>query len=331
MKALIEKLVSIPGPSGYESFVREAIQENIQPYVDECITDGLGNLIALKGKKSKNGKKIMVAAHMDEIGLMVTHVDQNGFARFTNLGAVRAYYTIGGRVRFLNGATGVIGMEPQTNPSNLPPVEKMFIDFGVESEEDCPVEIGDVAVFDRSFEQLGHRLVAKALDNRCGVVILMEALRRLGDSPNEIAALFSVQEEVGARGSGPAAYKVAPDLSIVIDATSAGDTPKNQASQVKLGSGPAVHIKDGLSLATPEVSNWIISSSKNLGIPIQVSILGGAYTDVRSIQPSRAGVPTGGIAYPCRYVHSSSEMVDVRDLEAAIRLVVEMLSKQVIL
>jgi putative aminopeptidase FrvX len=329
MKALLKELTSIPSPSGYESPIRKAIEETINPFVDQCTTDALGNLIARKGKKSANGMTILLAAHMDEIGVMVTHVDENGYARFTNLGGVYPRNTAGGRVRFLNGTAGVIGMEPHSSSYSVPALDKMFIDFGVDSASDCPVGIGDVAVFERTFEDLGDRLVSKAMDNRSGVAVLIETLRALKDGPNEIAAVFTVQEEVGSRGAQTAAYGVDPDLGIVIDVTVAGDTPKNKATQVKLGRGPAVHIKDVGSLASPQVSAWIQAGAKKNKIQTQISILPYGYTDARSIQPSRAGVPTGGVSIPCRYVHTPSEMVDVEDLKDAVKLLVGLLSEPV--
>jgi endoglucanase len=331
MKALIEKLVSVSSPSGYESSIREVIKETIEPFVDQIEVDALGNLIARKGNKSDNGKRIMLAAHMDEIGVMVTHVDENGYVRFTNLGTVFPRNTAGGRVNFLDGASGVIGMEPPGSAYRVPTLDKMFIDLGVDSAKDCPVGIGDVAVFDRKFEQLDNRLVAKAMDNRAGVAVLIETLRLLKDGPNEIVAVFTVQEEVGSRGAQTAAYGVDPDLGIVIDVTVAADTPKRTTTEVKLGKGPAIHIKDAITLATPEVSAWIERCAKQAKIATQVSILPSGYTDARSIQPSRAGVPTGGVSIPCRYVHSPSEMVDLNDLQDAVKLLTSMLSKTVIL
>jgi endoglucanase len=329
MKALIEKLVTASGPSGYESEIRSVIQEIIEPFVDDCTTDALGNLIARKGTKAEGGKTILLAAHMDEIGLMVTHVDKNGYARFTNVGYVYPRNTSGGRVRFLNGAAGVIGIEPHKSPYSVPSMDKMYIDLGVDSAKDCPVGIGDVAVFERTFEDLGDRLVAKALDNRSGAAVLIETLRNLGDGPNKIVGVFTTQEEVGSRGAQTATYGVDPDIGIVIDVTVAGDTPKNTTTQVKLGKGPAVHIKDVTSLYNPEVTAWIQNTAKKAKIATQISILEGGFTDAEGIQPSRAGVPTGGVFVPCRYVHSPSEMVDVNDLEECVKLLVAMLSKQV--
>jgi len=329
MKALLQTLVETTGPSGYESKVRSVIQQEIEPFVDEIRVDSLGNLIARKGEKLEKGLTIMLAAHMDEIGLMVTHVDENGFARFTRIGGVYPRNTAGGRVRFLNGAAGVIGMEPHTNASSVPALEKMFIDLGVSSAKDCPVQIGDVAVFERKFEDMGERLVSKAMDDRVGVLVLIEALKSIKQTPNQIHAVFTVQEEVGTRGAGPAAFGIDPDLALAIDVTLCGDTPQNKSTQVLLGKGPAIHIKDARTLADPQVSQWIKNGAKQAKIPYQTSILTFGATDVYTIQTSRAGVPSGGISIPCRYVHTPSEMADVNDVENSIKLLTILLSNSI--
>ena len=329
MKDLVQKLVETPSPSGYESEIRDVIKAEIAPYVDEIKIDNLGSLIARKGEKTDNGKTIMLAAHMDEIGLMVTHVDENGFARFTQIGAVYPRNAVAGRVRFLNGPAGVIGVEPQTNRKSVPDLNKMYIDLGVDSAKECPVEIGDMAVFERKFEAYGDRLVSKAMDNRSGVAVLIEAAKQLTASPNEIYFVFTVQEEVGARGAGPAAFGIEPDLGLAIDVTIAGDTPQSKATQVKLGAGPAIHIKDVGTIANPRVTAWIDSGAKKAKIPTQISILQGGYTDVRTIQDSRSGVPVGGISIPCRYVHTPSEMVDLNDLTNTVKLLIQLLSNPV--
>lgn len=330
MKDLLQKLVETPSPSGYESKIREVIKAEIAPFVDEIKVDPLGSLIAHKGQKSEKGQTILLSAHMDEIGVMVTHVDENGFARFTNLGAVFPRNAVGGRVRFLNGAAGVIGLEPQTNRTNVPELNKMFIDLGANSAKDCPVEIGDVAVFERKFEAFGDRLVSKAMDNRTGVAVLIEIAKQLkSSSPHQIYFVFSVQEEVGARGAGPAAFGIEPDFAIAVDVTVCGDTPQSKATQVKLGAGPAVHIKDVGAIANPRISAWIEQGAKKAKIPTQVSILTGGYTDNSTIQSSRGGVPVGGVSIPCRYVHTPSEMVDLNDLNNSVKLLTFLLSNSV--
>lgn len=329
MKSLVKKLVETTAPSGYEANLRAVIEKELQGHVDELRVDGLGNLIARKGEKTDKGSTIMLAAHMDEIGLMVTHVDENGFARFTSIGGVFPRYTAGARVRFLNGAAGVIGMEPHSSYYSVPSMDKLFIDLGVTSEKDCPVQIGDVAVFERPFEDLGDRLASKAMDDRVGVAVLVETLKQLDKTPNAVYGVFTVQEEVGTRGAGPAAYGIDPDLALAIDVTLCGDTPQNKETQVKLGKGPAVHIKDTRTVADPRVSEWVKRGAKKAGIPLQTSILTRGATDTYTIQTSRAGVPSSGIGIPCRYIHSPSEMVDINDLENSVKLLTALLSKEV--
>jgi putative aminopeptidase FrvX len=334
MKSLIQKLVEATGPSGYESQVRELIRTEIEAYADDIQTDKLGNLIVRKGTNQADGLKIMLSAHMDEIGLIVTHIDENGFLRFTNLGGVRGYNHIGGRVRFLNGTSGVIGMERMSDRSRMPALDNLYIDVGAASPKDCPVKVGDVAAFERPFMVLSNqqgreRLVSKAMDDRISVAILIEALRRLGKTPHELYFVFSVQEEVGVRGATTAAYGVDPDLGLAVDVTLTGDTPKALKMEVALGNGPAIKVRDSGMLADPRVVDWMVTTAEQAKIPYQMEILVGGSTDARAIQLSRAGVPAGCLSIPCRYVHSPSEMVDLQDVENAVKLLLELISKPV--
>jgi putative aminopeptidase FrvX len=323
MKELLKTLVEIPGPSGYESQVRNQIREWIEPLVDELRVDPLGNLVAVR--KQTDAPRLMLVAHMDEIGLMVTHVDQQGFARFVALGGVMPIHCVGGRVRFLNGVQGVIGVEKNPTSSEIPPLERMFIDVGASSAEDCPIRIGDVAVFDRSFVDLGKRVVSKAMDDRVGVAVLIEALRRIEKSVFEIYFVFSVQEEVGVRGATVAAFGVEPDLGLAIDVTATGDTPKGHRMEVRLGKGPAIKIRDAGMLADPRLIQWMVQTAEKARIPYQREILEFGGTDARAIQLSRGGVPAGVLSIPCRYVHAPSEMVDMEDVENAVKLLINLL------
>jgi endoglucanase len=329
MKSLIEKLVGIPGPSGYEAQIRQAVRSEVEQHADEVKVDALGNLIARKGQLGTGGNRIMLAAHMDEIGIMVTHVDENGFARFTNIGGVHANNCPGGRVRFLNGIPGVIGIERLDDPNAAPGLEKMYLDLGVSSRKDCPVKIGDVAVFERPFLDLGGRLVSKAMDDRIGVAVLIETMRSLTSTPNEISFVFSVQEEVGVRGATTAAYAVDPDLGLAVDVTGVGDTPRGIKMEVCLGKGPAIKVRDGGMLADPRVVAWMVQTAETAQIPIQMEILERGGTDARAIQITRAGVPAGCLSIPCRYTHSPSEMVDYGDVQAAVKLLTKLLSQPV--
>ena len=325
MKPLIQKLTQIPGPSGYEHKIRAAVEEEIAPYADDYRVDALGNLIARKGSANHEGLKIMLSAHLDEIGVIASHVDKKGFVRFANIGGVYPRNCVGAHVRFLNGTQGVIGLERTGGRGEVPPLEKMFIDVGASSRADCPVEVGDVAVFERAFLDLGNRLVSKAMDDRISVAILVETLRRLERTPHQVYFVFSVQEEIGTRGAATAAYGVNPDIGLAVDVTLTGDTPKGVKMEVALGGGPAVKVRDGGMIADPRVVDWMTRTAESAGLPYQREVLLGGTTDARSIQVARSGVPAGCLSVPCRYVHTPSEMVDYRDVENSVALLLALL------
>jgi putative aminopeptidase FrvX len=331
MKQLIQKLVETLSPSGYEAQIRSVVQAEIAPYTDAMQVDALGNLIAQKGQGGADGIKIMLAAHIDEIGVMVTHVDENGFVRFTTLGGVRPYTCVGGRVRFLNGATGVIYMEPLDDMSKVPTFDQLYIDLGLSNSQDAPVQIGDVAAFDRPFMDLGDRLVAKSMDDRIGAAVLIETLRQIKNTPHKLFFVFSTQEEVGVRGATTAAFGINPDLGLAVDVTGTGDTPRRTKvrMQVSLGKGPAIKVRDGGMLADRRVVDWMVRGAEKLNLPYQMEILEGGSTDARAMQLARAGVPAGCLSIPCRYIHSPSEMVDYQDVQQAVQLLVELLSHPV--
>jgi endoglucanase len=332
MKNLIQKLVEIPGPSGYESQIRQAVRTEIEPLTNNIYIDALGNLITRIGPRPaapEKPLKIMLAAHLDEIGLIATHIDDNGFVRFTTIGGVRPQTLPGGRVRFLNGALGVIGAERNDDISRAPGIEQLFIDLGVASRQASPVKVGDVAAFERPFMDLGQRLVAKSMDDRIGVAILIETMRHLADTVNELYFVFSVQEEVGVRGATTAAYGIDPDLGLAVDVTTSGDTPKGIKMETSLGKGPAIKVRDAGMLADPRIVDWMARTANQEKIPYQLEILEKGGTDARAIQLTRAGVPAGCISIPCRYIHSPSEMVDMSDVSNAVQLLVTLLSNPV--
>lgn len=326
MKSLIQKLTELNGPSGFENAVRDAIRQDVQDLADEIRVDALGNLIVRKGQKGEGGLRIMLAAHMDEIGVIVTHVDENGFVRFTSNGYLYPRTLFGGRVIFLNGTRGVLGGERIDSESKVHTLDRMYIDVGATSHEDCPVKVGDVGVFERPFTEMGSRLVSKAMDDRVACAVLVETLRQLKNSPHELVFVFTTQEEVGTRGAATAAYSIDPDLGIAVDVTLTGDTPKSTRMDVCLGKGPAIKVRDSGMLADPRIVRWMVDTAERLEMPYQLEILDGGSTDARAIQISRAGVPSGCISIPCRYVHSPSEMVDYNDVTASVRLLVELLS-----
>ena len=322
MKKLLQKLTEAFGPSGYEDNVREIVREEVEPLADEIKVDALGNLIARKRpSKQTNGiKKIMVAAHMDEIGLIVSHVDENGFIRFSPIGGVFRRYVLGGRVRFLNGTQGVIGFDRLDNINELPTLDKVYVDVGATGKKDCPVKIGDMAAFDRPFTELGRRLVAKSMDDRVGVLVAIETLRALKSTPHDVYFVFTTQEEVGTRGAATSAYGVDPDVGIAIDVTPTGDTPNALKMEMALGKGPCIKIQDPGMIADPRVVRWMIGAAEKAKLPYQREVLLIGGTDARAIQLTRAGVPSGCLSIPVRYVHSPSEMVDYSDVQNSVKL-----------
>ena len=328
MKALIQKLVESIGPSGYESSVRGLVKSEIGASASQFEVDALGNLIVRVGKKSAGGLRVMLAAHMDEIGVIATHIDENGFIRFTTVGGVSPRTCYGGRVIFVNGTRGVIGGDRPESPSAMHTIEQLFIDVGATSRENCPVKVGDFAAFDRPFLDLGHRLVAKSMDDRIAVAVLVETIHQLKgkQTPHELVFVFSTQEEVGLRGATTAAFGVDPDLGLSVDVTGVGDTPKGATMEVSLGKGPAVKVRDGRMLADPRIVRWMADSAEKAGLPYQMEVLEAGSTDAAAIQLARAGVPAGCMSIPCRYIHSPSEMVDYNDVQNGVRLLVELLS-----
>jgi len=331
MKPLIQKLTETFSPSGSEAVIRQVILKEIKPFADEIRVDALGNLIVRKGSRRKNGKRIMLAAHMDEIGLMVTHVDENGFIRFTGLGGVHPVALTGGRVRFLDGQRGIIGTDRLLEPSHTPTLEQCFIDIGATSPRDCPIKVGDVCAFERPFLDLGRRLVAKSMDDRIGCAVLIETLRRLKSSPYELCFVFTTQEEVGTRGATTSAFGLDPDLGLAVDVTATGDTPRGSKMEVALGDGPAVKVKDAGMLSDPRIVEWMIHTADRVGLPYQREVLVGGSTDARAIQLARSGIPVGCLSIPCRYIHSPSEMVDFEDVQNSVKLLVDLLRTSIAL
>ena len=327
MKKLLQQLTETFGPSGYEDNVRKLVKAQVEALADDIKVDALGNLIVHKrpNKQTKDTKKIMIAAHMDEIGLMVSHVDEKGFVRFSPIGGVFRKYVVGGRVQFLNGIQGVLGYDNLSNVNELPTLDKVYIDVGAKSKKDCPVKVGDVAAFDRPYIEMGDRLVAKSMDDRAGVLVAIETLRALKSTPHDVYFVFTTQEEVGTRGAGTSAYGVDPDLGIAIDVTPTADTPNGLKMEMALGNGPCIKIQDVGALSDPRIVKWMINTAEKNKIPYQreVLLLGG--TDARAIQAARAGVPAGCISIPVRYVHSPSEMVDYTDIQNSVKLLTALL------
>jgi endoglucanase len=328
MKELIRKLVEAYGPSGFEDEIREIVRAEIEDLADEVSVDNLGNLIAFK-KGNGRGKSVMVAAHLDEIGVMVTHVTEKGFLRFTNIGGVRPQALMGSRVRFADGTIGVIYCEKLESWNKLHGLDKHYIDVGVNSREDCPVQVGWAAHFYRPFEVMGNRFLAKSMDDRIGCAITIEGMRRLaeGGSPHDIYFVFSVQEEVGTRGAQAAANALGVDVGIAIDVTLTGDTPEANTMAVSMGAGPAIKVKDSGMIAHAGLVQLMRQRAEEANIPYQLEVLQRGSTDARSIQIAGAGSAAGCISIPSRYVHTPSELLDAGDVEYAVQLLFEILSK----
>ncbi len=324
MVELIKALTETYGPAGNEARIRQLLKEMVKDKVDELKVDALGNLIALK--KGVGGKKVMLAAHMDEIGIVVNYVDEKGFLRFSAMGGVFPHTLVGNRVEFENGVVGVIGVEKLDSPDKVPGFDKLYIDVGAENRESCPVKVGDIGVFSRPLVVQGNRLIAKAFDDRIGCAILVKLVEELKDCPHDLYIVFTVQEELGLRGAITSAYGIAPDVGIAVDVTRTGDTPEAPKMAVSLGKGPAIKVKDARMVSHPGVRQALIRAAEEEGIPYQLEVLEGGTTDAAAIQLTREGIPTGVISIPCRYIHTPSEMVDLRDVENAVRLLRRYLS-----
>lgn len=328
MNELIKKLTEAYGPSGFEDGMRALIQPEIAPYADEIQVDPMGNLIARK-KGDGSGLKVMIAAHMDEIGVMVTHVTDEGFLRFTNIGGVNQQTLLGNRVQFENGTIGVVYSDRNTNRNIVLGLDKHYIDVGATSRADCPIEVGAAAGFVRDFVAQGTRLTSKAMDDRIGCVIAIETLKALGQTPHDVYFVFSVQEEVGVRGAQAAANAIEPDIGIALDVTLTGDMHKGVEMAVALGDGPAIKAKDSGMISHVGLVKLMRQRAEAADIAYQIEVLAGGSTDARAMQIAGAGSAAGCISIPCRYVHSQSETVDSRDVAGCIKLLVEILQNEI--
>ncbi|AUS96261.1 aminopeptidase [Clostridium thermosuccinogenes] len=319
---LVRKLSDAFGVSGNEEEIRAVITEEIKDKVDDIYTDTLGNLIAVK---KGTGRKIMLDAHMDEIGVMATFIDDNGFIRFSNLGWVYQYFALGQKVRFKNGTIGSVFYEEKLDDMKNLKLSRMYIDIGAKSREEAEkkVRIGDTACFVGDAVQTGDMIISKALDNRSGCAVLIKVIQNLPETDNELYFVFTVQEELGLRGARTAAYQIQPDIAIAIDVTDTGDTPECHPMAVKCGAGPTIKIKDSSLICHPEVKRLLEDAAKEIGIPYQYEVLESGGTDVGAIHTAVGGVPSGAVSIPCRYIHSPVETASLSDMENAVKLLVQ--------
>lgn len=329
MRETIKKLASVYGPVGREGRIADAIREMVAPYVDEVKQDALGNLICIR---KGEGKRVMLAAHMDQIGLIVTDIDQNGCLNVHNVGAVRVLGMLNRHVVFANGTQGVVTYREEGFKPENAKVSDLFIDIGARNREEAlkKISVGDVAVYTPDVFDLGVDCVCgTALDDRACCAMLVETLKALKTRNNEIYAVFTVQEEVGQRGVEAAAYEVNPELGIVLDVTHSWDVSKGSCGNPVLGKGPCVKVLDGAIICTPKVVEMIENAAERAEIDTQREVLTRGRTDGGMIQRARAGVPTGGVSLALRYVHSSCEVISVSDAEKGAELLVEILDNPI--
>jgi putative aminopeptidase FrvX len=332
---LLEKLSNAHGVSGSEGSVFAVIKKELKGYVDEIREDAMGNLIAVK---RGNKFKVMLAAHMDEIGLMVKYIDDKGFVRFVALGGWYAPTLYNQRV-ILHGSKGkcygVIGGKPphmmdEDERKKGVKVDDMFLDVGASNRAEAEalgIEIGTPITIDREFSRLANdRVTGKAFDNRAGVVMLIKTLKNV-KSPFTIYGVFTVQEEVGLKGARTSAYALEPDCAIATDVTIPGDHPgmEMKDAAVEMGKGPVITIVDSSGrglIANRKVVKWLRDAAAANNIPVQVEVGTGGTTDATAIHLTKDGIPSTSLSIPTRYIHSPVEVLDVRDIEAAVDLLI---------
>lgn len=326
MKSLIEKLVTISSPSGREHAIREVIAGEIKPYVDEMKIDPLGNLVALK--KGKSGRKLLFDGHMDEIGVVVTHVDSKGFLRVDSIGGLSPYMLLGSRLVFDTGASGVVDVEGETIKDLRETMKSLdydhiFVDIGATDKEDAEKKapVGTFGTYDSTFVDLGKRLVSKSMDDRIACAIMIQVLKELEKPEDDVYFVFAVQEEVGIVGASVAAFDIMPDMAVAIDVTAGPDTPKSfKRMGFNLGGGPTIKIKDRGSISSSRVVSRLKEVAEKRDIPTQYEVLIFGGTDASGYQMTGRGIASGTVSIPCRYVHSPHEMVDYDDVLNAVRL-----------
>lgn len=326
---LLKELSQAFGVSGYEKEVREFIKDAIKNYSDEISVDALGNLIVYKKGIGTNKKKIMLAAHMDEIGMQVTKVEENGMIKVKSLGFLWIPTTYMSRVKFRNGTVGIVSstvkLEDVKNDFT-----KLYIDIGTKSKEETlkHVKVGDVACYIGEYVELkGEKITAKALDDRIGCYMLIEALKRIESPYNDVYFVFTVQEEVGCRGSVGAAERIKPDIGIAVDITPAHDYPCDLEGSNTLGEGVAIKISDTSVICDEYLVNEMIKCCEENSIKYQLDVIYVGGTDASSINQSYYGVKTAGVSVALRHPHSYNAIASMKDIEASIELLVKYINR----
>ncbi len=336
---LIKKLCDAHGISGYEDEVREIIRCEVENYSDKVYTDKMGNIIAVKEGEDK---KVMIAAHMDEIGFMVKHIEEQGFLRVTPIGGWFSQTVLNQRaiVHTDKGKiVGVFGCKPphimkEEERKKVIKIEDMFVDIGAESRDeakDMGVEIGCPITIDRELVKLGeNRITGKAIDDRVGVAALIDVFREVKTDVT-LYAVFTVQEEVGLKGARTSAFSINPDMAIALDVCVATDFPGVNANQeIKLGKGPAITVVDASGrglIAHKKVLKLLRETAEKYEIPYQLEVGEGGTTDATAIHLTREGIPSGVLSIPARYIHTPVEVIDLRDYNNTVSLLKKSLER----
>jgi len=323
---LLEKLCNVIAVSGDEGEVRRIVLAEVKPYADEVKVDALGNVLATRFGRGRNRTRVMLDAHMDEVGFMIVAEDGEGIYRFETIGGIDARHLVGKQVFVGRERTpAVIGGKPihlmnGDERTKKVPIEALRIDLGLSGK----ARVGDRAGFATQFRRVGPSIMAKSIDDRIGVATLIELLKQ-APSNIDVCAAFSVQEEIGLRGAKVAAQYFEPDLAIAMDSTPANDMPlhddsENMTYNTKLGLGPAIYIADGSTLHDPRLVRFLQETGEAEGIPYQFRQPGGGGTDSGAIQRSLAGIPTVSVSVPHRYTHSPVSIARVDDWKNTINL-----------
>jgi putative aminopeptidase FrvX len=335
-EALFERLTQTPGVPGREEQLRVIVREQFDALCDEVRTDALGNVIGTK--RGREDVRVMLAAHMDEIGFLVKYIDDKGFIRLQPLGGgVNPLNMVAQRVLITtaSGATyrGVLQLARHSGPGDTPTVpkhEEFFVDLGMSADAvKAAVRIGDFVTMDRAFEKMGDTYVSKAIDDRVGLLVMFEALRALRSHEATIYAVATTQEEVGLRGATASGYTVNPTVVIAIDDAPARDFPGGPPENAitTLGGGVAIKIMDGSFISHPKLVAHFRAIAEREGIPHQMEMMPFGGTDAGGVQRQRGGMPAITLSIPCRYAHSVNEMASVTDVQACIDLLTRYLEE----
>jgi tetrahedral aminopeptidase len=329
MNLLLQQLTEAVGVAGDEKEIRLLIRDLIVEHVAEWRVDAMGNLIARKPGTGAVSWRIMVDAHMDEVGLMVTDIDSNGTLRFEGVGGFDDRSLLGKVVQVgPKKLKGVIGARPihllkGNQRDTVVKRDAMRIDIGAKNKEDADgkVKVGDRAAFLTAYEEIGATAVAKAFDNRAGCAALIELLQ--GEPyPFDLYAAFTVQEEVGLRGAHVAAYSINPHLALILECTPAFDLPNERdvSPNVALGKGPSIYVMDAGTIQDPRLVSHITRTAGERSIPYQIRQPGGGGTNTASIQRAQGGIPAATIAVPGRYAHTPAMMISLEDYANVVKL-----------